>query len=35
VQPNTAWADLPDYFLCPECALGKDVFTSLKAVKAS
>lgn len=35
VQPNTAWADLPDYFLCPECALGKDVFTPLKAVKAS
>jgi len=35
VEPNTAWADVPDYFLCPECALGKDVFTPLKAVKAS
>ncbi len=35
VEPNTVWADVPDYFLCPECALGKDVFTQLKEVKAS
>lgn len=26
VEPNTAWQDVPDYFLCPECHLGKDVF---------
>lgn len=26
VEPGTAWVDVPDYFLCPECNLGKDVF---------
>jgi anaerobic nitric oxide reductase flavorubredoxin len=26
VEPGTAWDDVPDYFLCPECNLGKDVF---------
>ncbi|PWI32429.1 anaerobic nitric oxide reductase flavorubredoxin [Vibrio albus] len=26
VEPGTAWSDVPDYFLCPECNLGKDVF---------
>ncbi|USD63378.1 anaerobic nitric oxide reductase flavorubredoxin [Vibrio sp. SCSIO 43140] len=26
VDPGTAWVDVPDYFLCPECNLGKDVF---------
>lgn len=30
VEPNTAWADVPDYFLCPECNLGKDVFVEVK-----
>ncbi|WP_415229905.1 anaerobic nitric oxide reductase flavorubredoxin [Psychromonas sp.] len=35
VEPNTAWADVPEYFLCPECAMGKDVFEPIKAVKAS
>ncbi|CAM2955032.1 anaerobic nitric oxide reductase flavorubredoxin [Vibrio rarus] len=26
VEPGTLWPDVPDYFLCPECHLGKDVF---------
>ncbi|WP_173399868.1 rubredoxin, partial [Vibrio rotiferianus] len=26
VEPGTAWSEVPDYFLCPECHLGKDVF---------
>ena len=30
VEPNTAWIDVPDYFLCPECNLGKDVFVEVK-----
>lgn len=30
VAPGTAWADVPDYFLCPECGLGKEVFEVIK-----
>ncbi|WP_068713081.1 anaerobic nitric oxide reductase flavorubredoxin [Vibrio tritonius] len=26
VMPGTAWDDVPDDFLCPDCNLGKDVF---------
>ncbi|KUI98263.1 anaerobic nitric oxide reductase flavorubredoxin [Vibrio sp. MEBiC08052] len=26
VAPGTPWDDVPDYFLCPECHLGKEVF---------
>ena len=26
VDPNTPWCEVPDYFLCPECNLGKEVF---------
>lgn len=26
IEVGTTWADVPDYFLCPECHLGKDVF---------
>ena len=26
VAPGTPWSEVPDYFLCPECGLGKDVF---------
>jgi len=26
VAPGTAWADVPDYFLCPDCGIGKEVF---------
>ncbi|MCF5088541.1 nitric oxide reductase, partial [Pseudomonas gessardii] len=29
VQADTAWCDVPDYFLCPECSLGKSVFDEL------
>ncbi len=30
VAPGTAWSDVPDYFLCPECGLGKEVFEAIK-----
>ncbi len=26
VEVGTPWSEVPDYFLCPECNLGKDVF---------
>ncbi|MCG7588698.1 rubredoxin, partial [Photobacterium sp. OFAV2-7] len=26
VAPGTAWNDVPDYFLCPDCGIGKEVF---------
>ncbi|WP_298443897.1 anaerobic nitric oxide reductase flavorubredoxin [uncultured Ferrimonas sp.] len=26
VAPGTVWSDVPDYFLCPDCGLGKEVF---------
>jgi len=26
VAPGTAFEDLPDSFVCPECGLGKDEF---------
>jgi len=29
VQAGTAWCDVPDYFLCPECSMGKSVFDEL------
>ncbi|MBH1966906.1 MAG: rubredoxin [Pseudomonadales bacterium] len=29
VQAGTPWCDVPDYFLCPECSLGKSVFDEL------
>ncbi|RDT45725.1 hypothetical protein DXF93_30065, partial [Escherichia coli] len=29
VAPGTAWCDVPDTFLCPECSLGKEVFDVL------
>jgi anaerobic nitric oxide reductase flavorubredoxin len=35
VEPGTPWNDVPDFFLCPECALGKDVFVPLAQSKAS
>jgi len=34
VAPGTAWSDVPEYFLCPECGLGKDVFEEIKTKKA-
>lgn len=26
IAPGTAWEDLPDDFVCPECGVGKDQF---------
>jgi rubredoxin len=26
IEPGTAFADLPDEFVCPECGAGKDEF---------
>ena len=26
VQPGTAWADVPDDYVCPLCGAGKDAF---------
>lgn len=28
IEPGTVWSDVPGYFLCPECHLGKDVFAT-------
>jgi anaerobic nitric oxide reductase flavorubredoxin len=30
VAPGTAWQNVPDDFLCPECAMGKEVFDALQ-----
>ncbi|CNI32178.1 anaerobic nitric oxide reductase flavorubredoxin [Yersinia mollaretii] len=29
VAPGTGWENVPEYFLCPECGLGKSVFDPL------
>lgn len=26
IAPGTAWEDLPEDFVCPECGVGKDMF---------
>jgi len=26
IPPGTAWEDIPDDWLCPDCAVGKDDF---------
>lgn len=26
IAPNTAWADVPEDWLCPDCGVGKDDF---------
>ena len=26
VAPGTAWADVPEAYLCPLCGVGKDMF---------
>ncbi|BCI60386.1 rubredoxin [Solibaculum mannosilyticum] len=26
IAPGTAWADVPDDFVCPVCGAGKDAF---------
>jgi rubredoxin len=30
IPPGTAFEDLPDDWLCPECSVGKDMFSPLK-----
>ncbi|MCJ7646029.1 rubredoxin [bacterium] len=29
INPGTAFEDLPDSWVCPECGVGKDMFESL------
>lgn len=29
VQPGTAFADIPDDWVCPECGVGKDSFSKV------
>ena len=29
VAPGTAWEDVPDDWLCPICAVGKDLFVEV------
>ncbi|MNE39205.1 Anaerobic nitric oxide reductase flavorubredoxin [compost metagenome] len=31
VAPGTCWQEVPDDFLCPECAMGKEVFDPLSS----
>ena len=26
VEPGTAWEDVPEDWVCPECGVGKDLF---------
>ena len=35
VEPGTPWNAVPDFFLCPNCGLGKDVFIPIEEKKAS
>lgn len=35
VAPGTDWSDVPDYFLCPDCSLGKAVFEPIAKVAAA
>jgi anaerobic nitric oxide reductase flavorubredoxin len=35
VEPGTPWSEVPDFFLCPDCGLGKDVFVPIAERKAS
>ncbi|USD58786.1 anaerobic nitric oxide reductase flavorubredoxin [Vibrio sp. SCSIO 43140] len=30
IEPGVAFDDLPDWFLCPECQIGKEVFVEIK-----
>ncbi len=30
VKPGTAFADLPDDWVCPECGVGKDQFEAVE-----
>ena len=33
VEPGTAWDEVPDTFLCPECFMGKDDFEPVASVR--
>ncbi len=35
VAPGTAWSEVPEAFLCPECGLGKEVFTPIAQEQAA
>lgn len=30
ILPGTEWSDIPGYFECPLCAMGKDVFRKVE-----
>ena len=30
VEPGTAFADLPDDWVCPDCGVGRDMFSPLE-----
>ena len=30
IEPGTAFEDLPDDWLCPDCGVGKDMFEKLQ-----
>ena len=30
IEPGTAWGDLPDDWVCPECGVDKDEFEALE-----
>ena len=27
IAPGTAWADVPEHYVCPLCGVGKDMFS--------
>ena len=32
IAPGTAFEDIPDDWLCPECGMGKDMFQQIQAL---
>ncbi|WP_435373005.1 rubredoxin [Aquisalimonas lutea] len=30
IRPGTAWNDIPEDFVCPECGVGKDAFDKIR-----
>jgi len=35
IPPGTAWEDIPEDWLCPDCAMGKDDFVMQEIQNAS
>jgi len=35
IPPGTAWEDIPEDWLCPDCAMGKDDFAMQEVQNAS